>query len=208
MNRYQLWLIVLCLGFVIDLMLPILLGWQYPHYHHLLDTISTLGTNVSPVWLPARIGLISVGVLYSLFAFGQFQLFERKSRYESWYVAGILAFGLGSILAGIFPEDPKEVSVETVAAKIHGIASFIGFMLLMLCPIWANRIKQFQTETWINRFFFVAGVLSFALFLMSENQETGWLQFTGLFQRVNLVVLYAALLVNYLNLRPRLPKPN
>jgi len=45
---------------------------------------------------------------------------------------------------------------------------------------------------------FVLAVLTFVLFLTSENIDSGILQYTGLFQRLNLIILYGHLILNYI----------
>ena len=190
-------MLVLLTAFAIDLIVPFALAPYYPHYNHMIDTISTLGTAISPVKFWAGWSLVLVGILYSVFAYGHFQLFEKKGRFEQGYFAGILAFGIGSILAGFFPEDFKGREGESINGKIHGIASFLGFMGLILCPLWANKIEQIKTDRRTNHLLFLLALITFLLFLFSEHTESGILKYTGLFQRLNLLLLYSALLINY-----------
>ena len=112
------------------------------------------------------------------------------------YISGIIAFGIGCILAGIFPEDPKGFK-ESASGKIHGIASGIGFVFLILNPLWATFINAFEKYRALNIFLFGAGIITFALFMLSEKRETGLLKYTGLFQRLNLIVLYGCLILNF-----------
>ena len=51
MEKYQsiIFLVILLLATLGDLIVPIIIGIKYPGYNHLMDTISTLGTNKSPV---------------------------------------------------------------------------------------------------------------------------------------------------------------
>ena len=100
-------------------------------------------------------------------------------------------------MAGIFPEDPKGIS-ETISGKIHGIASGIGFIFLILNPLWAIWIAEFRDLRYVNMMLFVLAVLTFILFMISENIDSDILRYTGLFQRLNLTILYGHLIFNYI----------
>lgn len=203
-KQQYVFLTVLVVAALSDLIVPIFIGTKYSGYNHFYDTISTLGTNNSPVKEWEGLNLMFVGVLLIVFAFGQRLEFKNTGWSYNWYFIGIVAFGIGSILAGIFSEDPKGVE-ETVDGKIHGISSGIGFILLILCPLWALFIRELNSHTALNVFFLIGGISTFILFLLSENVEDGILKYTGLYQRVNLVLLYSALIVNYTFLTKRIP---
>ena len=179
-----------------DFFIPLIIGLKYPGYNHFRDTVSTLGTKESPVKKQEGINLIVVGTLFLVFGFGQISAFVSVGWSHQFYIIGINAFGVGSILAGIFPEDPKGFE-ESVSGKIHGIASGIGFLFLMLNPLWAVFIDAFEKYRELNILFFGAGIITFTLFMLSEKRETGWYQYTGLFQRLNLIVLYTCLILNF-----------
>ena len=127
-------------------------------------------------------------------------MFIDRNWAYNWYTTGIIIFAIGCIFAGIFPEDVKGVS-ETSSGKIHGIASGIGFLFLMLNPLWAVWIKEFSSFKIINIFIFVSGILTFTAFLVSEKKTAGILRFTGLYQRLNLILLYGAIVMNYFGLK-------
>ena len=190
-------LVILLLATLGDLFIPIIIGIKYPGYNHLVDTISTLGINKSPVQKFQCINLIVVGILFIVFSVGQGLSFTQIKWCHTLFILGIILFGVGTILAGIFPEDPKGIS-ETISGKIHGIASGIGFIFLILNPLWAIWIAEFKDLRQVNMMLFVLAVLTFVLFLISENINSGFLKYTGLFQRLNLVFLYGHLILNYI----------
>lgn len=190
-------LVILLLATLGDLFIPIIIGIKYPDYNHLVDTISTLGTNKSPVQKFQCINLIVVGILFIVFSVGQGLSFTQIKWCHTLFILGIILFGVGTILAGIFPEDPKGIS-ETISGKIHGIASWIGFIFLILNPLWAIWIAEFKDLRQVNMMLFVLAVLTFVLFLISENINSGFLKYTGLFQRLNLAILYGHLILNYI----------
>ena len=129
MGEYQsiLFLVILLLATSGDLIVPMIIGIKYPGYNHLIDTISTLGTHKSPVQKFQCTNLIMVGILFILFSLGQGLAFTQIKWCHRLFILGIILFGIGTILAGIFPEDSKDIA-ETVSGKIHGIASGIGFI--------------------------------------------------------------------------------
>ncbi len=199
MGKFQsiIFLVILLLAALGDLFIPIIIGLEYPGYNHLIDTISTLGTNKSPVQKFQCMNLIAVGILFIIFSVGQGLAFTQIKWCHRLFILGIVLFGVGTILAGIFPEDPKGIA-ETVSGKIHGIASGVGFIFLILNPLWAIWIAEFKDLRYVNMTLFVLAVLTFVFFLTSENISSGILQYTGLFQRLNLIILYGHLILNYI----------
>jgi hypothetical membrane protein len=194
--QWKLFLGILLLATVSDLFIPVVLARFYPGYNHLVDTISTLGMPGSPVQTYECATLIGVGLLLTSFAFGQARAFHHITWCHGLFVVGIALFGIGTVVAGIFPESPPEIP-ETASGKIHGIASGIGFLFLMLNPLWALLIKEFSRLRFVNGVVFPLAFVSFALFLLSEQRTTGILQYTGMFQRLNLLLLYGHLIVNF-----------
>jgi hypothetical membrane protein len=189
-------LIILIVASLSDLVIPVILGLKYPEYSHLRDTISALGSKESPVKKQENANLILVGILFFLFALGQGFAFEDIGWSHAAYIWGIIAFGIGCIIAGIFPADSVRME-ESISNKIHGVGSGIGFLFLILNPLWATFIDAFAEYRLLNTLLFSAGIVTFTLFVMSEKRETGLLQYTGLFQRLNLIVLYGCLILNF-----------
>ena len=199
MGKFQfiIFLVILLLATLGDLFVPIIIGVEYPGYNHLIDTISTLGTSNSPVQKFQCINLIAVGILFIIFSIGQGLSFTEVKWCHKLFIIGIILFGVGTILAGIFPEDPKGIA-ETVSGKIHGIASGLGFIFLIFNPLWAIRIAEFKDLRKVNITLFILAILTFVLFITSENIDSGILKYTGLFQRLNLIILYGHLILNYI----------
>lgn len=187
---------ILLIASLSDLLVPVVIGTRYSGYNHFIHTISTLGTKNSPVQIYQCLNLLLVGMLFITFSMGQYFLFRQKTWAHNWYTIGIIFFAVGCILAGIFPEDTKG-SPETVNGKIHGIASGIGFILLIMNPLWACWMNELYEYKTVNLIMFILALLTFLLFILSENRTSGCLKFTGLFQRINLVILYGTLVINY-----------
>jgi len=179
-----------------DFVVPSILARNYPGYSHLRDTISTLGTPESPVKHPLRVWLIVFGICFLGFAVGQASRFHLLTWCHWLYVTGIGAFGLGAgIVAGIFPEDPPETA-ETLSGKIHGISAGLGSMLLLLTPLCARGMVECSAVKGWNTLGFSIGLIAFILFLVSGKRSRFPGQWTGLWQRLFLAVLYSVLLLN------------
>jgi hypothetical protein len=175
-----------------DFVVPYLLGKRYPDYSNLKDTISTLGTNTSPVKKQLSYWLIIAGSLLLIFSIGHLFVFSSYSWKHVLYLLGIVIFGVGAILAGIFPEDVKGTE-ETVSGKIHGISSGLGFIFLILNPLWMFLIIEDNGLKTVNIIFFILGLLSFIIFMVSYRIDRS----IGLWQRINMAALYLPLIVNY-----------
>ena len=188
--------LILITASLIDLLVPVIIGFRYPDYNHLVQTISTLGTYKSPVKKYESTNLKIVGTLFIVFSILQYIIINESTWAYNWYTAGIIVYGVGCILAGFFSEDEKNTP-ETLSGKIHGISSGIGFIFLILNPLWALWINQFRNLITINLILFILGIITFVLFLLSESKINGILKYTGLFQRLNLIILYLALILNY-----------
>jgi len=190
-------LTILAAASVIDLLVPLIISRKYPGYNHLTDTISTLGSADSPVKKYQGINLVIAGILFILFSTGEYLYSDQKSWSFIWYSVSIIIFGIGCIFAGFFPEDIQG-SPETISGKIHGITSGIGFLFLISAPLSAIWIKELEPLKTLNLILFIPGLLTFALFIISEKITSGILKFTGLFQRLDLVILYGSLNTNFL----------
>ena len=177
-----------------DFFIPFILGKKYPDYSNLNDTISTLGIANSPVKKQLSYLLITTGSLILIFSVGHMCIFSLNSWKHILYIWGIILFGMGSILAGIFPEDAKGKK-ETISGKIHGIGSGLGFISLIFNPLWMFLIIDNNNLRLFNILFFLLGLISFVFFITSYKRSKGGL--TGLWQRINLASIYLPLIVNY-----------
>jgi len=185
-----------------DFVIPWILGRRHPGYSHLRDTISTLGTAESPVKRQLRPWLIVLGVCFLGFAVGQAVVFQVFTWRYWLYLTGIISFGLGAgIVAGIFSEDSPGTA-ETFSGKIHGIGSGLGFILLLLAPLWARGMIEFAAVKGWNTLGFLAGFITFTLFMVSGKSSGFLKEWTGLWQRLYLAVMYGVLLMNALAIRP------
>lgn len=195
--NFRVYLIILLVAAIGDLLIPTLISSGHPGYSHLRHTISTLGTDASPVQTFQCLNLMIVGTLFMLFSYGQYTLFRPLNWAKRLYVAGIVLFGVGTVFAGLFPEDPRGVD-ETVSGKVHGVTSGIGFLFLILNPLWANWIKEFDGMRRAHPVFLLLAAATFAAFMVSETVDEGIFIYAGLFQRLNLLVLYVYLVLCFI----------
>jgi len=179
-----------------DFVVPWILARSYPGYSHLRDTISTLGTDESPVKRQTAVWLIFLGICFLVFAAAQATQFRVFTWRHALYLTGIVAFGIGAgIVAGIFPEDTPKMD-ETLSGKVHGIGSGIGAILLLLAPFWARGMAEFaELKTW-NTSGFIIALMAFLLFLISGKTGASLTRLTGLWQRLYLAALYGTLLAD------------
>lgn len=147
-----------------DFFVPYLLGNKYPNYSSLKDTVSTLGTNKSPVKQYLSYSLITTGSLLLIFSVGHVLIFSSYSWKHILYVLGIAIFGTGSIMAGIFPEDVRG-SEETKSGKIHGISSGLGFIFLTFNQLWMFLILENNGLRIFNILFFLFVICRFHGFI-------------------------------------------
>jgi len=194
----------LVIGFIAmagDFIVPAVLGKWYPNYSNIRKTISELGTEASPVRRQASAWLIILGVLFICFGVAQAIQLNMRTLFHWLYVSGIVAFGVGAgIIAGLFPED-SQGKAETPTGKIHGICAGLGFILLILNPLWALGIDEFNGLEWVNAGFFAMGVVTFTVFLASEKRTDGVLGWSGLWQRLTLLMVYSPLLLNHIAMK-------
>jgi len=176
-----------------DFFIPLILGKKYPKYSSLKDTISTLGTKKSPVKKQLAYWLIILGILLLTFSIGHMFVFLIYTWKEILYILGIIIFGVGCILSGIFEEIPKG-SEETLSGKIHGISSGLGFLFLIFNSLWMFFIAENIELKIFNICCFILGFLTFIIFLVSNKRDG----LTGLWQRINLATIYLPLILNYI----------
>lgn len=186
------------IAFVGDFVVTIVLGFFYPNYNHFTLVMSDLGTSQSPV--AAWIGLwwIIGGVLFFIFAVGFRMTFTVHKRSATVVIGLIMLFGLGAwICGGLFPMEAGGLET-TLAGKLHGICGGLGYVAITFVPLASLAVfprKRVPRVYWLSIGVFVLGVVSFALFIASEDipSTVGVLSYTGLWQRLFLLIHYTYL---------------
>lgn len=197
----EIYWILLLIAIVGDFVVAYVLAAFYPGYSHMKQVMSVLGNPNSPVSLLYSGWLVTLGILLCISSLNFYSTYAGTSRgYAMTGAILIVVFGVGAgILSGIFRVDDGDV-VESMAAKIHGIAAGIGFMLLMFVPLIVGMLsfKQgFGLLGWISMASFILSIVFFALFIMSDKEsfEGTVIGLAGLWQRLSLASMYTALLL-------------
>ena len=110
-------------------------------------------------------------------------------------MAFVALFAIGACIFTCFFSVNESKDVVTTASKIHGAGSVIGFMLFLFVPLLIT-ILSFKNDQSaigvISIICFVAALVFFALFVMSDKEEFANTAIAneGLWQRLNLIFMY------------------
>lgn len=150
-------------------------AWRTPHYSYFYNFISDLGVTNGPIvyqgrdvdsplgWL-MNTSFILLGVIG---AFGILMLARSlpPSKHRTWIRAAGVAFGVGGVLVGLFPEN----SIESM----HAVGAFlnIGFGDILLILVGAHGVQYYGMPRWLSRLTMSLGIIgvaaSVALFVPS-----------------------------------------
>ncbi len=188
------WLLIIAV--VGDFLVPYLLAPFYKGYSHKKQVMSVLGNPESPVKTLYNIWLIMLGILLAISTLNIAKLYYTVSRCLTIaLVISVLIFSIGAgILAGVFSVN-KTKEIQTLASKIHGIGSALGFMALMFDPLFISILsfKQSYYIMWaVSGFSFILASLFFILFIASDKKkfESTIINNEGLWQRLSLLFMY------------------
>lgn len=197
-NNAVVWCLLI-IAVVGDFAVAYILAPFFKTYSHKTMVMSILGNPNSPVRVYYNIWLVVLGLLLLVSAFTLYFRYCYVSKPLSIAVAvmiTIFAIGAG-ILAGIFSvNETKEI--ETLASRIHGIGSALGFMVLCFVPLLLS-ILSFSAKERVDGIVclvsFVLALLFFILFVMSDKPEfqSTVIVYEGLWQRLTLLFMYVPL---------------
>lgn len=180
----------------LDLLLPFLFAIPYRGYSHLTQVMSVLGNPKAPLHILYDLWLVALGAAILCSAPRLYALVAKASPAIGaalLFVLAAYAVG-GCILSGIFPVGEGK-TLETLAAKIHGYGSVIGFLLLTFAPLLAGLYFFKASNGALGAFSLVCFVLAlvfFTLFIMADKpryQATA-VALEGLWQRLTLLSMY------------------
>ena len=193
--------IALVIAMAGDLLVSFALSFFYSGYSNIKMSISALWNPNSPVRIPFNIWMFIEGLLFLLSLPALYNCYSRVSpSLTKTMVTFIAVFAIGACLATSFFSVNESKQIETVASKIHGVASAVGFMLFLFVPLLLG-ILSFKAEdrfTGITSIIcFVIALAFFVLFVMSDKEEFSgtFISQEGLWQRLNLVFMYASLFI-------------
>ena len=189
-----LWIIIL----VIDHLLPLILARFYPNYKHKEKALSVLGSRQSPVRWIYNVWCILSGVVFCIAPYALYQENDDGLVISIWILLAIYGIGC-EIISGFCPLNENRHE-EDVITKIHGGASAIGFMTLLVVPLLL-AIMQFRAANiiigTISIVSFIAAFVFFCFFIMGEKEKFAntVLRYGGLWQRFVLVSCYVPLII-------------
>lgn len=189
-----LWIIIL----LVDNLLPILLAHFYPDYKHKEMALSVLGSRQSPVKWIYNVWCILSGVVFCIAPYSLYQDNNNGLAIAIWVLLAIYGIGC-EIISGLCPLNENRQD-EDLLTKIHGGASAIGFMTLLVVPLLMSilqyQIMQIALGT-VSLVFFLLAFVFFCFFIMGEKEKFAntVLKYGGLWQRLVLVCCYIPLLV-------------
>ena len=188
------WIITL----IIDNLLPLVLARFYPNYSHKDMALSVLGSRQSPVKWIYNVWCILSGVVFCIAPYAFYQANSGGLAVAIWIL--LSAYGIGcEIVSGFCPLNENRQEEDAIT-KIHGVASAIGFMTLLVVPLLI-AILQFQVSEvafgLISLLCFIVAFVFFCFFIMGEKEmfATTVLRYGGLWQRLVLVCCYVPLFV-------------
>jgi hypothetical protein len=186
-----------CIG---DTAITSVIGFFYPGYSHLRNTLSQLGSSISPVATVMSIWWIVVGLLFVLFGylFGKIYFNDKNSKLASWL---IIAYGIGEgICSGLFPVDYSNNEFNLVS-EVHIALSGVGVLALLILPFVFQKIfsKQLYPKFFkLSYLVFLIGLLFMVLFSIAKLNDTDnnfFAQYKGLWQRLISINFYLYFLV-------------
>ena len=188
------WLIILFM----DNLLPLALARFYSNYSHKEMALSVLGARQSPVKWVYNVWCILSGIVFCVAPFMLYQKYNSGLSIAIWILLAIYGIGC-EIISGFCPlnENKKD---EDVITKIHGGASAVGFMTLLIVPLLL-AILQFQFSEivmgGISLLLFIVAFVFFCFFVMGEKDKFAKtiLRYGGLWQRLVLVCCYVPLAI-------------
>ncbi|MFV3010529.1 DUF998 domain-containing protein [Clostridium botulinum] len=188
------WLLIIAI--VGDFIVPYILAPFYKGYNHKTMVMSALGNPNSPVKIYYNMWLKILGILLIIGSISLYKQYSSVSRSLSRInFILMISFAIGAgILSGLFSVNESK-EIKTIASKIHGIGSALGFMALLFVPliisILSFKIKEEKTAI-ICLISFVFTLIFFSLFIMSDKLrfQNTIIANEGIWQRLSLLCMY------------------
>lgn len=187
-----LWGIVL----LVDCLLPLILAHFYPKYKHKEKALSVLGSRQSPVKWIYNLWCIISGIVFCIAPYALYQESCNGLAIAIWILLAIYGIGC-EIISSLCPLNESRQD-EDIITKIHGGASAIGFMMLLVVPL-LMAILQYQSSQMLlgtaSILCFVFAFMFFCFFIMGEKARfsSTVLRYSGLWQKLVLLASYVPL---------------
>lgn len=193
--NYYGWILIL-IAMAGDLLVSFFLSLFYGEYSNLKMSISALGSPSSPVRIPFNTWMLLEGILFLASLPAINKVFRPISGgITNTLLIFIASFAIGACIFTCFFSVNESKDIVTLASKIHGAGSVIGFMLFLFVPLLIGILHykdQNRAMGAVSIMCFVIALVFFVLFVMSDKQEfkNTIIDNEGLWQRLNLVFMY------------------
>ena len=196
----KLFYIILLATILGEFLLPWILGHFYKGYDGRTTVMSALGSPESPVRVIYNVWLVWLGVFLLAASFALYREIRTVSVGLSLMtLVSVCVFAIGAgILAGLFSVNESKDKV-TVASRIHGVGSALGFMTLLFFPL-LQGIYGFMSGRMIKGAVcvtaFVLALLFFVFFIMGDKErfQKTVFAYEGLWERLSLFFMYVPFL--------------
>ena len=184
-----------------DILVSLVLPCFYKEYNGMKMSISALGNPQSPVRIPFNIWMLIEGVLFLAAIPELYKLYHPVSGGLTYtMIVFVTIFAVGACIFSCFFSVNESKDIVTTASKIHGVGSVIGFMLFLFVPLLTAILSFKSKESGtgiVSIICFVIALAFFVLFVMSDKPEFSEtvINNEGLWERLNLIFMYAPLLV-------------
>jgi hypothetical protein len=173
----------------------------YPAYNQILQPISALGANGSPVARLVSWWWILIGFVFMLFAYayGKSNFIGHPAQKITSWLIGVYAAG-EEIGSGIFPGNHNAGHLTT-SGIMHNVTGGLGVLALFLIPFILMSKYSLTVHVFFNRILWImsiVGIFFFSLFSLSRFtfQQMHWFQlYHGLWQRLFVAVYYFLLVM-------------
>ena len=179
---------------------PWILKHFYPKYDAKTMVMSVLGSPESPVRKIYNAWLVWLGSFLLLDAFlllAEIKKISTALAILTFISVAVFAIGAG-ILSGLFSVNESKAKI-TLAAKIHGAGSAIGFMTLLFFPL-LRCIAAFRNndamQGMVCLISFILAITFFVFFILGDKEhfEKTVFSYEGLWERMSLFFMYVPFL--------------
>jgi hypothetical protein len=188
--------IIACIGDFVSLFI---FGAYFPAYSQLKDTMSSLGSSISPVSDEISISWVITGILLIFFGTGFRKEFSEKKGYAKLASWLIILYGFGEgIGSGAFKED-HIFNGLTSSAIIHDILGGIGVTAMLFLPLIMQKVitnNEMPVFYRMSKIIFISGIITILLFMFRYSSfENNFVSiYRGLWQRLFMLNAYIYLI--------------
>lgn len=185
---------ILCIATCVsDLIALYLLGRQFPGYSHISDTISMLGSPVSPASNIASLWWVIIGIVFIAYAAGFYTEYRDKGSYALIAAILIAIYGLGEGLGSGLFKVYHHNGAMTLSTLIHDAVGGIGIVAVLAVPLVVRKVisgEKHDSFYFFSGVIFLIGIVSSLLFLARYTGDNILHHYTGIWQRMTLVNTY------------------